>query len=200
MAAGRGSDETDIIISLFRAYETSSNDEFKMSVNFWKNEWYSGRWNTAEQLMEKADSKYTELKQLGTWGKRAGRDEQIVALNAKITKMTDKKKEAGSSKDDEKKSNVPKWKYDRSLSSNNTLEKNGKTYWWCPGPGHNGKPMWARHRPGTCTNDASHSKQNKSGSKGGFSTKALTAQLKEKGLSEEEVESKLEAILAVMES
>ena len=66
VAAGHASDETDTIISLFRAYETSTNEEFKMSVHFWKNEWYSGRWNTAEQLMEKADSKYTELKQLGT--------------------------------------------------------------------------------------------------------------------------------------
>lgn len=106
--AGHASDETDIILSLFRAFETSSNDKLKMLVKVWKNEWYSGRWTTAEQLMEKGDSKYTELKQLGTWGNRAGRDEQIIALNAKITKMADKKKKSGSNQDDDKKSNVPK--------------------------------------------------------------------------------------------
>jgi hypothetical protein len=38
VAAGHASDQTDIIISLFRAYNTSTNEEFKeSSVAYWKN-------------------------------------------------------------------------------------------------------------------------------------------------------------------
>ena len=43
VAAGTASDETDIIISLFRAYKTSSNDEFNTATGFWKNLWEIGR-------------------------------------------------------------------------------------------------------------------------------------------------------------
>ena len=77
------------------------------------------------------------------------------------------------------------------------LSKNGKTYWWCPGPGHNGKPLWACHKPGTCTKNAGQPRQDKSGGKGGFSKQVLMAQLKERVFSDDEVESKMEAILAV---
>jgi len=37
-AAGHASDQTDVMISLFRAYNTSTNEEFISAVSFWKNE------------------------------------------------------------------------------------------------------------------------------------------------------------------
>ena len=74
-AAGNASDETDILISLFRAYKTASNEEFLNAVDYWKNEWSSGMLTTAEALMDKADMKYTELRDLGTWGKRSPKDD-----------------------------------------------------------------------------------------------------------------------------
>ena len=33
-AAGHASDKTDVIISLFRAYATATNDEFKLAISY----------------------------------------------------------------------------------------------------------------------------------------------------------------------
>ena len=61
-AAGHSVGNDDIMITLFRAYSGSTNDEFCNSVMYWKNEWNSGSHTFAEELMIKADSKYDELK------------------------------------------------------------------------------------------------------------------------------------------
>jgi len=153
MAAGHATDETDLIITLFRAYATATNEEFKNSILFWKNEWTSQAFTTAEELMMRADAKYVELKSMGTWGKRSDKDEQIIALTAKINELTKggPSKQGNSKSESEKKNQVPKWKYDKSLSKGATYERNGKTYHWCTGPGHQGKAMWVVHTPGTCT-------------------------------------------------
>ena len=42
------------------------------------------------------------------------------------------------------------WKFKRSKSTDTTLMKNGKTYHWCTGPGHQKVGMWVIHQPGTC--------------------------------------------------
>ena len=169
VAAGHKSDETDIIIALFRAYNTSTNDEFKSSILFWKHEWNSGVFTTREELMTKADAKYVELRNMGTWGKRSEKDQQIVALTAKIEELTKGSFNAESAsknndkKDDSSKSKTAKWKYDRSLSQGPTYTRNDKTYHWCTGPGHNGRAMWTIHKPGTCVEKKNDTKT--SGSK-----------------------------------
>ena len=59
--------------------------------------------------------------------------------------------------------------------------------------------MWVIHEPGTCTKTQLDNK--KSGSQSNtLDKKALTAALKAKDLNDEEVESKVEAILAVIQS
>ncbi len=147
VAAGHKADETDVIITLFRAYGTVDNDEFRNSILFWKNEWTSGTFQTAEALMQRADSKYAEMKDMNTWGKCSTKDEQIVALTAKINELsknnkTLKKDIIANPKDgDGPKSQVPKWKYDKSLSNTKEYVRNGKTYKWCTGTGNGGVPM-----------------------------------------------------------
>ena len=83
-AAGHSFGNDDIMIALFRAYAGSTNDEFKNAVMYWKNEWNNGSLTSAEELMVKADGKYDELKKAGTWGKSSEKDEQIIALTARI--------------------------------------------------------------------------------------------------------------------
>jgi hypothetical protein len=208
VAAGNASDETDVLISLFRAYKTATNEEFLHSVDYWKNEWSSGAFNSAEELMDKAEKKFVELRDLGTWGKRSDKDDQIIALNAQVeafkrggdstSASPNKNKRSG----DKKK--APRWKYDRSLSASNELKKNGKTYKWCTGPGHSGTGMWVTHEPGKCTRanaPAAAGKPNFEGSKTVVNRQALTSILKAKGdLTDDEVQSKVDAMLAVMES
>ena len=141
---------------------------------------------------------------MGTWGKKAAKDEQYVALNAKVTKLEEKESSnksggAGNEQGDSK-SNTPKWKFDKSLSNTNKYERNNKTYHWCDGPGH--KPMWVIHDPGSCTssNKNNNNNNNNNNNQTFFSKKALTAALKKKGdMTDDEIERKVEAILAVFE-
>ena len=158
--------------------------------------------------MDKAEKKFVELRDLGTWGKRSDKDDQIIALNAQVeaykrgdgaTSNPNKNKQRSG---DKKK--APRWKYDRSLSTGNELKKNGKTYKWCTGPGHNSTGMWVTHEPGKCTKAAAPNgggKPSYDGSKTVMNRQALTSILKAKGdLSDDEVQSKVDAMLAVMES
>ena len=68
--------------------------------------------------MRRADAKYFELRDLGTWGKRSNKDDQIVALTSRIDELTktkantdsSNKKKGGCNKKDN--NHIPKWKYD----------------------------------------------------------------------------------------
>ena len=212
IAAGSASDETDTMISLFRAYKTATNEEFLHAIDYWKNEWNSGALKTAEELMDRADKKYVEIRDLGTWGKRLEKDDQIVALTTQVqalkkggSNQSSGEGGGGKSQGGKNKKNAPKWKYDRSLSSGSELKKNGKSYQWYTGPGHQGIGMWVAHEPGTCTKSNQGSgftnKKTFPGSKTVYDRQALTSILKNKGsLSDDEIESKVEAMLAVMES
>ena len=152
--------------------------------------------------MQRANEKYMELRRMGTWGKKPNKDEQYVALNAKIDELVKTKDNSGNGKgagneQGDGKSNTPKWKFDRSLSSSNTYKRNNKTYYWCEGPGH--KPMWVIHTPSSCTK-SNKDKNNKTSEKPTITKKSLTAALKAKGeMSDDEIEGKVEAILAMIE-
>ena len=102
------------------------------------------------------------------------------------------------------KKGAPKWKSDHSLSSGNELKKNGKTYKWCTGPGHNGNGMWVTHPPGKCTAQGQGGTSDRKtfpGSKTVYDRQALTSILQQKGnFTKDEVESKVDAMLAVMDS
>lgn len=76
VASGHASDQTDVIISLFRAYKTCTNEEFKNNILFWKNQWNTGQITTVKELMQRANEKYMEIKDLGEWGKKSAKDDQ----------------------------------------------------------------------------------------------------------------------------
>ena len=192
-AAGHSSDSTDMIISLFRAYKTATNEEFKTSVGYWKDSWTQGTIKTPEELMLKADEKYDELKTMGTWGRRGATDNQIVALTAKLKEFAEARK-PGNSSNSGSSTKTPKWKFDRSLSQTESLVRNGKTYRWCQGPGH--APMWVVHVPGECTNNKA-----KSGAPPAQTAKqALTSLIKAQDahIGDDELEGKLSTLLSVL--
>lgn len=212
-AAGHSVGNDDIMITLFRAYSGSTNDEFRNSVMYWKNEWNNGSLTSAEELMIKADSKFDELKKAGTWGRSSDKDEQIIALTAKLESL---QKEMGSGKPAsssfKKGKSKDSWKYDRTLSATATYSHDGKTYKWCSGPGHNKKPMWVcGHEPGQCTADYKKGARGKPASKPAttspstttrYDRAAFTAMVKasDPSLSPMEVDSKVQALLSVFES
>ena len=215
-AAGHSVGNDDIMITLFRAYSGSTNDEFRNSVMYWKNEWNNGSLTSAEELMIKADAKFDELKKAGTWGRSSDKDEQIIALTAKLETL---QKEMGSGSSKPAAFSAAKygkskdgWKYDRGLSSSATYARDGKTYKWCTGPGHNKKPMWVcGHEPGQCTADykkgvAKGKPVLKTSAAAPSATRydksAFTAMVKssDPSLSAIEIESKVQALLSVFES
>lgn len=211
-AAGHSFGTDDIMIALFRAYAGSTNDEFKNAVMYWKNEWNNGSLTSAEELMVKADGKYDELKKAGTWGKSSEKDEQIIALTARIEtlqKEVSKGKGPSSTSSSTKGAGKYAWKYDRSLSVSATYVRDGKTFKWCTGPGHNKKAMWVSgHEPGKCTADykggkpKGSTKSSPPESATRVDRTALTTMLKNSspGLTESELDSKVQALLSVLES
>lgn len=62
--------------------------------------------------------------------------------------------------------------------------------------------MWVMHKPGTCTAHKGGGFDNSSSNKkqGSFDKQAFTTKLKAKGASDTEIESKIEAIIAIMDS
>ena len=211
-AAGHSFGNDDIMIALFRAYQGSTNEEFKNAVMYWKNEWNNGSLVSAEELMVKADGKYDELKKAGTWGKSSDKDEQIIALTARLEtlqKEVANKGKGPSAASPSTKSEKFSWKYDRSLSSTSTYVRDGKTFKWCTGPGHNKKAMWVSgHEPGKCSADYKGGKPKGGAAKPppGSATRvdksALTTLLKNAtpGLTADELDSKVNALLSVLES
>lgn len=210
-AAGHSFGNDDIMIALFRAYAGSTNEEFKNAVMYWKNEWNNGSLTSAEELMVKADGKYDELKKNGTWGKSSDKDEQIIALTAKLEAFQKEvaKGKGPSTPSSFKSDSKFSWKYDRSLSASATYVRDGKTFKWCTGPGHNKKAMWVSgHEPGKCSADykGGKSKGNSNKPPPSSATRvdkaALTTLLKNSspGLTESELESKVHALLSVLES
>lgn len=207
-AAGHSFGNDDIMIALFRAYSGSTNEEFKNAVMYWKNEWNNCALTSAEELMVKADGKYDELKKAGTWGKSSEKDEQIIALTARIETLQKEVHSNKSKPPPSKQNGKYAWKYDRSLSSTATYVREGKTHKWCTGPGHNKKAMWVSgHEPGKCTADYKGKKgkstfQQPSESVTKFDRSAFTTMLKatNPGITPTELESKVQALLSVIES
>ena len=207
-AAGHAINNDDIMIALFRAYSGTVNEEFKNSVMYWKNEWNSCSLTSAEELMAKADAKYDELKKAGTWGKTSEKDEQIIALNAKIASLQKEVNSGNAHASSAKKQENYSWKYDSNLSRSGVYVKNGKNYKWCTGPGHNKKAMWVcGHEPGQCSEDYNKKKGKGNPKKStAVTTKldkaALTTMLKATSpdLTASELESKVQALLSVISS
>ena len=195
----RPSDDTHVILALFRAYKECSSQTWLLHLAIWEDQWTEGRWNKAEDLMEKGDKKYDELISSKNWGRKDPKNDQVVALAAGSNKQGGSRTQASSRDPNDRKSTTAKWKFDRSQSQSKTLNRNQKEYKWCTGPGHNGIAMWVRHEPGSCTADRSN-KPREGQQKAGFTAETISSALKDKGLSDTEVQSKVEAIIGVIES
>jgi hypothetical protein len=175
-AVGRAHDDNDLIINLFQAYETATNDDFLAHVKYLKSDYNTGKLTSPHALMHAVEEKYHDLTQSHSW--KPKKEADVVALTAQLQSLADSLQGKGdkkpikdnASKNDGSKS---KWKYDKSSGTNGKLEKNDKTYHWCEGPGHGGTPMWTIHESGTCTNSAPP-KKGKTNAPSGESTPSET--------------------------
>jgi hypothetical protein len=155
-AVGRAHDDNDLIINLFQAYETATNEDFLAHIKYLKSDYHTGKLTSAPALQYAVEEKYHDLSQNHSWKPKKDPGD-VLALTAQIKSLADSLKgkdghNGGGGKNESKDGSKSKWKYEKSLGTNGKLDKNDKTYHWCEGPGHGGTPMWTIHASGTCTN------------------------------------------------
>ena len=98
-----GSDFDDLLMSLFNAYEESTNAEFKSYFVMLKNRYEDGTDITPDALMDKMANKYKILVQSKKYLHRDARDTQIFALQAQVNSLMERGKNTKNPKNSERK-------------------------------------------------------------------------------------------------
>ena len=148
-----------ITAALLKTYKTCNNEEFLHHIRHIEALADDMDADIAyEELMVKAETKYDVLCQTKVWGKKDPRDEQILALQAKLKQMGDPKKgrnnpnksnNNNNNTNSGKKRRYEDWQYVKPKDGQTHMQKKikGKTidFWWCEV-----LQMWARHKPEDC--------------------------------------------------
>lgn len=85
----RGERCDDIMINLFKGYESASDSEFVRYIRAKKDKYEDGDDMEPEQLMTFALNKYESLVKNGRWNAKSVEQEQIVALSAELKQLKD---------------------------------------------------------------------------------------------------------------
>ena len=124
---------------LFRALQTSTNDDFNQDIRTMRMKYYRGDGKSFEELTRAANDLYKNMVADDAWGKKSEKDLHIAALTTKLSHLTEITKALASSLDNATKTNHvekedrPDWKF---AFKGDSLEHNGRTYFWCPDPSH----------------------------------------------------------------
>ena len=157
----RGETTSDLITNLFQAYAACSDQQFVKHIADVQSQWEDNEKPLTEvQLMEKALKKYRLLKDRGVWEAPTAQDAKIIALEAKIHKLTNggrsKRKGDKDSKDGKKKKQKkekPKWMFQRPKDEDlkKPREWNGIKWWYCsPDTGGKCQGVYRVHKPSEC--------------------------------------------------
>jgi len=163
----RNQTTNDLLINLFKAYGSVSDEVFRTWLTHKQDEHDEGNETTPDALMMAAKNKYDAMVEKGTWNAPT-KEEKIVALEAKLdlgikslkkelkakkggpkqgaTKPTkNKKREDGKVKGDHPKN----WKPPKPTDKKEVTYK-GHTWYWC-GKDTGGKcEKWRAHNPKDC--------------------------------------------------
>ena len=156
----RGEKIDDLVVKLFAAYSTVSDKNFRQYIDSKENQYNEGTDFEASELMNLAKNKYETLLEAGKWKEETDEQKKIIALTAqleqlkKVTTKPDKGKDKKrdwknkSGKDTKTKSEKTPWYLTPPKDGKKSINKNDKTYYWCPNHGQEGK--WVRHKPAEC--------------------------------------------------
>ena len=163
--SGKEIPDEDILMYLFQAYKTyTTNTEFIAHINALESQWSNRLLNTSHEVKDKVESYVQTLIRNGQWKKPARKAEQTTALTSETGGGGKGRKGGRNGKGNSTqtqatgdaatfKAKHPDWKFSRSNNAT-SLERNGKTYHWCTGPGHYKVGMWVCHEVGSCTGGA----------------------------------------------
>lgn len=125
---------------LFRALQTSTNEDFNQDIRTMRMRYYRGEGKSFPDILRAANDLYKNMKADEVWGKKSEKDIKIAALTTKLSTLTELTKVLVSKVDESKK---PKggtsdsradWKF---VFKGDSIDRDGKTYFWCPDPSHN---------------------------------------------------------------
>jgi hypothetical protein len=154
-AFGDAHSKIDLMIQLFQGYADSNNAEFRSHIEFLRSKYTVGDLPDPHVLMNEAAAKFDELVKMRSYTKQTQqvekKDDAILALTAKVEQLLKGSNPTPKKQNDHRKSTHDRgWRFDKTLSTTNTLTHNDRIYHWCEGPGHGNTPMWCAHEAGTC--------------------------------------------------
>ena len=90
--AARGETTTDLLANLFKGYLACADKTFRSNIEKKQEDYDEGTVYTVEELMSLANNKYKTLIENGKWMAPSPEEEKIMALEAKLAKMSNPKK------------------------------------------------------------------------------------------------------------
>ena len=139
----KGGRHDDYTLNIFQALETTNNNEFKRYVSGEKDKWETTNLGVddevlAEGVKTKMISKFNNMKLSKSWKKSEDPNSKVItALATQIQtlekKLTSKSTALATSSGGNNKGNgklgFPEW---RTKKGKDKVERDGKTWWWCP--------------------------------------------------------------------
>ena len=181
MLHARQEQTQDLLMHLFKAYSISSDCPFVDYIRRREDEYTDGKSFTPDELMNSARNKYMQLKELGKWNALTASDRKLLALEAKVAKMSKKndpdkdngteKKTRRSKKKQEKEdkpSTVKEWLAQQKPPPKNKMHQvrvcnigdKPRRYNWCSSQtGGHCDGRWVMHKPEDCLPVSEYKKQ-----------------------------------------
>ena len=153
----RGETSHDLLVNLFKGYMACSDKEFVAYIKRKQDAFEEGTPIQVDNLMKNAADKYKTLLQKGKWNAPDANEAKIMALQAEIKKLKEKKKAGTPSKDNDskkkKENEKPQWFSKR--PSKDKLHKpkewKGRKWYYChPDTGGKCDGIWRQHLPSEC--------------------------------------------------
>ena len=158
----RGETTSDLTSNLFKGYLSCSDRTFVNYIEKKQEDYDEGTAFSHSELMNLAANKYKTLVQCGKWMARSPEELKILALEAKLSKFSNKKsgaekssnksgnsKNANADKGKKEKKPFPEWMSKHPgatfIANGQSKKVDGKQYWWCPK--HN---RFVQHKPADC--------------------------------------------------
>jgi hypothetical protein len=158
----RGARTEDLLTNLFKGYMAASDKEFRTYINTHQEEYFDGANLTPKALMQLALNKYKTLVEAERWNAPSDEEIKIIALEAKVEKMSKEnkatkqttstgtnkstKKASGDGTKVNKKKDKPAWVYKKPKDGEpKTKTVEGKEWHWCPK-----HEAWGAHLASAC--------------------------------------------------
>ena len=158
----RGETSHDLLVNLFKGYMAWSDREFVAYIKRKQDSFEEGTPIQVDHLMKNAADKYKTLVQKGKWNAPDVHETKILALQAEIRKLKEKKKSTSSTKKGneskkKKENEKPQWFSKRPSKEklHKPKEWKGRKWYYChPDTGGKCDGVWRQHLPSECKGKA----------------------------------------------